>query len=83
MLRVRFRLGGRIRLMRAFQRRLLIFQTREMGGLLSYDLAQARRIADNVVCLQQGEVAWCGSAHDLFENHRKSVLEPLYGGELL
>ena len=53
------------------------------GGLLSYDLAQARRIADSVVCLQQGEVAWCGSAHDLFENHRESVLEPLYGGELL
>ena len=52
MLRVRFRLGGRIRLMRASQRRLLIFQTREMRGLLSYDLAQARRIADNVVCLQ-------------------------------
>ena len=51
--------------------------------MLSYDLAQARRIADNVVCLQQGEVAWCGSAHDLFENHRESVLEPLYGGELL
>ena len=51
--------------------------------MLSYDLAQARRIADSVVCLQQGEVAWCGSACDLFENHRESVLEPLYGGELL
>ena len=53
------------------------------GGLLSNDLAQTRRIADNVVCLQQGEVAWCGSARDLFENHRESVFEPLYGGELL
>ncbi|WP_307982032.1 hypothetical protein [uncultured Senegalimassilia sp.] len=51
--------------------------------MLSNDLAQTRRIADNVVCLQQGEVAWRGSARDLFENHRESVLEPLYGGELL
>lgn len=53
------------------------------GGLLSYDLAQARRITDSVVCLQQCEVAWSGSAHDLFENQRESVLEPLYGRELL
>lgn len=51
--------------------------------VVTHNLAQARRIADNVVCLQQGEVAWCGSARDLFENHRESVLEPLYGGELL
>lgn len=51
--------------------------------MLSDNLAQARRIADSVVCLQQGEVAWCGSARDLFENQRESVLEPLYGGELL
>ena len=52
------------------------------GGLLSYDLAQARRIADSVVRLQQGKVAWSGSDRDLFENQRESVLEPLYGGEL-
>ena len=51
--------------------------------VVTHNLAQARRIADSVVCLQQGEVAWCGSARDLFENQRKSVLEPLYGGELL
>lgn len=52
-------------------------------AVVTHNLAQARRIADNVVCLQQGEVAWCGSARDLFENQRESVLEPLYGGELL
>lgn len=51
--------------------------------VVTHNLAQARRIADNVVCLQQGEVTWCGSARDLFENRRESVLEPLYGGELL
>ena len=83
MLRVRFRLSARIRLVRAFRLRPSHLSDAGNGGLLSYDLAQARRIADNVVCLQQGEVAWCGSAHDLFENHRESVLEPLYGGEML
>ena len=51
--------------------------------VVTHNLAQARRIADSVVCLQQGEVAWCGSARDLFESHRESVLGPLYGGELL
>lgn len=51
--------------------------------VVTHNLAQARRIADSIVCLQQGEVAWCGSARDLFENQRESVLEPLYGGELL
>ena len=83
MLRVRFRLSARIRLVRAFRPRPSHLSDAGNGGLLSYDLAQARRIADNVVCLQQGEVAWSGSAHDLFENHRGSVLEPLYGGEML
>ena len=83
MLRVRFRLSARIRLVRAFRPRPSHLSDAGNGGLLSYDLAQARRIADNVVCLQQGEVAWYGSAHDLFENHRESVLEPLYGGEML
>ena len=83
MLWVRFRLSARIRLVRAFRPRPSHLSDAGNGGLLSYDLAQARRIADNVVCLQQGEVAWSGSAHDLFENHRESVLEPLYGGEML
>ena len=83
MLRVRFRLSARIRLVRAFRPRPSHLSDAGNGGLLSYDLAQARRIADNVVCLQQGEVAWSGSAHDLFENHRESVLEPVYGGEML
>ena len=82
MLRARFRLGG-VSAPCALSRITPHLLDTGNGGLLSNDLAQARRIADNVVCLQQGEVAWRGSARDLFENHRESVLEPLYGGELL
>ena len=51
--------------------------------VVTHNLAQARRIADEVVCLDAGRVAWAGKADELFEQRREDVLAPLYGGDLL
>ncbi len=51
--------------------------------VVTHNLAQARRIADMVICLDAGRVAWSGEAAELFEQRREDVLAPLYGGDLL
>ena len=51
--------------------------------VVTHNLAQARRLAQKVVCLAAGSVMWQGTADDLFENHQDDVLAPLYGGDLL
>ncbi len=51
--------------------------------VVTHNLAQARRLSDNVICLDSGRVAWKGSTTDLFEKHRDDVLASLYGGDLL
>ena len=51
--------------------------------IVTHNLAQARRVADDVVCMSAGEVAWSGTAEELFERQRESVLQPLYGADLL
>ena len=51
--------------------------------VVTHNLAQARRLAQKVVCLAAGSVMWQGAADDLFENHQEDVLAPLYGGDLL
>lgn len=50
---------------------------------VTHNLAQARRIADSVVCMDAGRVMWQGDCAELFEEKRESVLAPLYGSELL
>ncbi len=51
--------------------------------VVTHNLAQGRRIADQVVCLDGGRVAWSGEGSELFEQRREDVLAPLYGGDLL
>ena len=51
--------------------------------VVTHNLAQARRIADTVVCMDAGRVVWQGPCADLFERQRESVLVPLYGSELV
>lgn len=51
--------------------------------VVTHNLAQARRIADSVVCMDAGRVVWQGGCAELFEEKRESVLAPLYGSELL
>ena len=51
--------------------------------VVTHNLAQARRIADEIICLDAGRMAWSGKASELFEQRREDVLAPLYGGDLL
>lgn len=51
--------------------------------IVTHNLAQARRIADDVACMSAGEVVWAGEAPELFERQRDAVLRPLYGADLL
>ena len=51
--------------------------------IVTHNLAQARRIADDVICMSGGEVAWEGAVDELFERQYNTVLRPLYGSDLL
>ena len=51
--------------------------------IVTHNLAQARRLADDVVCMSGGEVAWEGAVDELFERQYDTVLRPLYGSDLL
>ena len=51
--------------------------------IVTHNLAQARRLADDVVCMSGGEVAWEGAVDELFERQYNTVLRPLYGSDLL
>ncbi len=51
--------------------------------IVTHNLAQARRLADKVICMNTGTIFWQGSADALFNQHQNDVLAPLYGGDLL
>lgn len=48
--------------------------------LVTHNLAQAQRIADDVICVKEGKVVWNGEAKDLFndEASNKELLNELY-----
>ena len=48
----------------------------------THDLAQARRLADEVLFLNQGRLAYCGSASDFFSRAASREAEAFLAGEL-
>lgn len=68
---------------RAIEKTLVALKRTTTIVMVTHNLAQARRLADEVVCLAEGAQAWSGPAADLFGNGGgEAVLQRLYGEEI-
>jgi phosphate transport system ATP-binding protein len=65
---------------RAVERTLLNLKSSTTMMLVTHNLAQAKRCADNVLCMVDGRIIWSGSAATLFNESPESnaILESLY-----
>jgi phosphate transport system ATP-binding protein len=65
---------------RAVEHTLINLKTSTTMILVTHNLAQAKRCADNVMCMVDGRLMWAGSAATLFNESPESVgiLEGLY-----